>query len=258
MGIMEAVKKGFAAASKNLALVAVLIVFNLIWNLVSIPLAQQGAAAPTGLTAGVMLLSILFILISIFIQGGSLGLVRDYVKEGKAKIADMLQYGAKYYLRLLGIGLMIVLIIAVAGLVAALIVVATTPLNNAVVTAIAALVAVVLGAIGLYIVFLLIFSPYALVCDEAGVIESMKTSIRKVRKSLLKVLLLLVVLILIALGIGFLAGFITGLITAALPAATGQVIIAIVNSIFNGYLGVVMMAAFMVFYLTLASERKTI
>ena len=201
-------------------------------------------------------MSIIFILVSIFIQGGSLGLVRDYLKEGKMKLAGFASYGLKYYLRLLGLGLFIILIIAVFGLVAAIIVAATTPLNNAVVTTIATVIAIVIGAIGLYLVILLMMSPYALICEEGGVIKSMKTSAEIVRKAIGRVLLLLTVLILIALGVGFLVGFLTGLVTAALPVRAGQVIIGIVNSIFNSYLGIAMMASFMAIYLALAGKEK--
>lgn len=262
MGVIETVKKGFSIATKNLSLVAILIVFNLIWNLASIPLARQGAimapgAAPTPqLTAAALVYSIVFILISIWVQGGILGAVKDFIKEGKARLAGFASYGVKYYLRLLGLGLIIILIIAIVALIAALIIAATAPLNNTAVTVIASIIAIVIGAGGLYYILLLLMSPYALVCEEAGVIGSMKRSIAVVRKALGRVLLLLVLLILISLGIGFVIGFLTGLITAAMPAGAGQVVIGIMNSIFNGYLGIVMTAAFMVFYLALTGKEK--
>lgn len=262
MGVIEAVKKGFGIATKSLSLVAVLIVFNLIWNLASIPLARQGGiqapgAAPTPqITAAALLFSIVFIVVSIFVQGGALGLVKDYIKEGKMKLANFPSYGFKYYLRLLGLGLIIILIIGIIALIAALIIAATAPLNNTVVTVIASIIAIIIGAAGLYYVLLLIMSPYSLVCDETGVIGSMKKSIGIVRKAVGRVLLLLVLLILISLGIGFVIGFLTGLVTVAMPAGAGQVVIGIVNSIFNGYLGIVMMAAFMVFYLALTGKEK--
>src|SRR3989338_4513484 len=102
-GILEAVKKGFGIATKSLGLVFVLFIFNLIFNLVSIPLAAKPGAQPTGqATAGAIIFSVLFILISIFIQGGALGIVRDTIKEGRAKLAGFTSYGLKYYLRLLG------------------------------------------------------------------------------------------------------------------------------------------------------------
>ncbi len=260
MGVIEAVKKGFSVATRNLALVLVLFIFNIIWNLVSIPLAGQApAAGPVPnpqMTATALIFSLLFILISIFIQGGSLGLVRDYIKEGKMKLANLTSYGLKYYLRLLGLGVIVILIIGIVALIATLIIAITAPLNNTIVTVIATIAAIIVGAIGLYYVLLLMMSPYSLVCEEIAVVASMKRSIGLVRKALGKVLLLLVLLILISLGVGFLIGFLAGLLTFAMPTTAGQVVIGIVNSAFNGYFGIVMMAAFMVYYLSLAGKEK--
>lgn len=256
MGVIEAIRKGFGVATKNLGLVLVLFVFNLIWNLASIPFVGTTAAANQKLSVAAVALSMVFILASIFVQGGALGLVRDYIKEGKMKLASFAKYGLKYYVKLLGLGLIIVLVIAIVGLLAALIVMTTTPLNNTIITTIAAIIAIVVGAIGLYFILLLILSPYAIICDESSIIGSMKTSLKVVRQSLLKVLLLLVVLVLISLGLGFILGFVTGLVTVALPAQAGQVIIGVINSIFNGYLGIVMMASFMGFYLALKVDQK--
>lgn len=262
MGVIEAIKKGFGTASKNLGLVLVLFIFNLIWNLASIPFARPGLMGPGAppptpqVTAAALIFSIVFILLSIFVQGGSLGLVRDYIKEGKMKLANFPSYGLKYYLRLLGLGLIIILIIGIVALIAALIVAATAPLNNTVVTIVATVVAIIIGVLGLYYVLLLMMSPYSLICEELGIIESLKRSVGVVRKALGRVILLLVLVILISLGIGFVIGFLTGLISAAIPAGAGQVLIGIVTSAYNGYLGVVMMAAFIVFYLALIGKEK--
>lgn len=264
MGIMEPIKKGFGVATKNLGLVAILFLFNLLWNLGSIPFARTapaaGAAGTTPATppisAGAAIFSIVFILCSIFFQGGTLGIVKDYIKTGAGKLASLISYGFKYYLRLLGLGIFIVLVVLIAGLVAALIIAASNPVNNAVVTVIAAIIAIIIGAVALFYVFLLVLAPYALICDDLGVVQAIKKSMNSVRKALGRVLLLLVLLILISLGVGFVVGFLTGIATFAVPAATGQIIIGIVNSAVNSYLGVVMMGAFMVFYLSLTQKER--
>lgn len=257
MTVMEAIKKGFGVAAKGMGLVLVLFIFNAIWNLASIPLTPKPGQTPAaGITGIAAVFSILFILISIFIQGGALGVVRDYLKTGSMKLSGIASYGLKYYLRLLGLGLIIVLIIAIAGLIAALLVAATQPLNNMIVTIIATIIAIVVGALAIYNVYLLIMSPYALVCGDMNIIDSMKNSIKVVRSAVGKVLLLLVLLILISLGIGFILGFVTGAISAIMPANIGQIIMSIVQSILNAYLGVVMMASFMSFYLALKEKSS--
>jgi len=258
MGVMEVIKKGFGIASKSLGLILILIVFNLIFNLASIPLAVAPGATPSPqVTSLALFLSLAFILISIFLQGASLGLIKDMVKEAKLELAKFASYGLKYYLRLLGLGVLIVLIIAVIAIIAALLIAATIPLKNTIVTVIMSIIAMVIGAVGLYWIFLLLLTPYAIICDDIGIIEAMKKSARTVRRSLGKVLLILIVLILISLGIGFIFGFATGLISAAMPVRIGQILIGIVNSVVNGYLGVVMMASFMTFYLGLIAKEKT-
>jgi hypothetical protein len=270
MGIVEAIKKGFGIASKNLFLVLILFIFNLIWNMVNIAIMPQGAmpvsgAAPAAATPPAvppetailaLITSAIFIVISIFMQGGALGLVKDYIKEGKMKLGVFASYGLKYYLRLLGLGILIILIVLIIALIAALIIAATAPLNNAIATVIATIIAVCIGLAGIYFVLLLVMSPYALICDNANIIESMKHSMKVVRKAFWRVLLLLVLLVLIAIGIGVLIGILTGLATVAIPAKAGKVVIGVVNSLFNGYLGVVMMAAFMAYYLALTGKEK--
>lgn len=256
MGIIEAIKKGFGVATKSMGLVIVLFVFNLIFNMISIPLAVTPGTVPSPqTTSAALIFSIIFILASVFIQGGTLGLVRDYIKEGKMKLNSLASYGLKYYMRLFVLGALIILIITVVALIASLIVTATTPLNNTVITVLASIIAIIIGGVGLYYILLLVMAPYSIVCDETGIIESMKKSLKLVRKVILKVILLILAIILISLGIGFIVGFLTGIATVAMPARGGQVVIGIVNSLLNGYLGIVMTAAFMGFYLSL--EGKT-
>jgi hypothetical protein len=265
MKVLEAIKKGFGAANRNLLLVLVLFAFNLIWNMINVAMMPAAAIPAPGMegtaatppaippqTAAIALVaSLIFILISIFMQGGSLGVVRDYIKEGKGKLSGFASYGAKYYLRLLGLGILIILLVLIIALIAALIVAVTAPLNNVVVTVIAAVIAIAIGLAGIYLVLLLVMSPYSIICDEAGIISAMKHSMGMVKKSFWKVLLLLVLLVLIAIGIGFLIGIMAGLVTVALPLKAGQAVIGVVNSLFNGYLGIVMMAAFMTYYMAL-------
>lgn len=271
MGIVDIIKRGFGVASRNLLLILILFIFNLIWNMVSIAIMPQGAmpapgAAPATLTppavspqvaALSLVASAIFILASIFMQGGSLGVVRDYIKEGKIKLSQFASYGLKYYLRLLGIGVLIILLVLIVALIAALIIAVTAPFNNIIATVIAAIIAIGIGLTGTYFVLLLIMSPYSLICDDTGIVESMKRSIRFMRKAFWKTLLLLVLLVLIAVGLGVLMGVITAFLTVAIPAKAGQVVIAVVSSLLNGYLGIVVMAAFMTYYLALAGKEKT-
>ena len=270
MSIVDVIKKGFSVASKNLVLVVVLFIFNLIWNMVNIAIMPTGSVPTSGVGAATvpaippqivmatLAFSTLFVLASIFMQGGSLGVVRDYIKEGKMKLSQFASYGLKYYLRLLGLGVIIILLVLIIAAIAALIVAATAPMNNVVITSIAAIIAITIGLVGIYFVILLVMAPYVMVSDGVSVVEAMKRSMRVVRKSFWKVLLLLVLLILIAIGIGVLLGVIMGFLTITLPLKMGQMIIGVVNSLFNGYFGIVMMASFMALYMALAGQEKPV
>ena len=50
------------------------------------------------------------------------------------------------------------------------------------------------------------------------------------------------------------------LVSAVVPATVGKLMMAVVTSIINGYLGVVMMGSFMAYYLSLAAntEKKAV
>jgi len=264
-GVFEAIKRGFGIATKSLNLVLILIIFNLAGNLASMPFIIAPGQTPTNqVIAGALIFTTIFILISIFIQGGALCLVRDIIKEGKMKLASFASYGAKYYFKLLGLGVLMVLIIGIVALIAALIIAVTAPLNNPVISGIAIAIAIAIGVIASLFYFIpFALSPYALICEGLGVIASMKRGLVVAKKPFVRVFLLILlfaILILISLGVGVVFGFIVGLVGAMLPAMGGKVLMAVVTSIINGYLGIVMMAAFMVYYLGLAAntEKKVI
>jgi hypothetical protein len=262
-GVFEAIKKGFSIAAKSLGLVLVLITFNLIGNILSLPFAVPAGQTPSpDLMAGAMIFTVVFILISVFVQGGALNLIRDSIKEGKMKLASFASYGVKSYLKLLGLGALIVIIIGIVALLATLIIAITAPLNNAVISAVAIAIAIAIGIVASLFWFIpLALSPYALICEGLGVIASMKRALTVVKKPFIRVfflILLFVILILISLGVGVVFGFLVGLISAVVPAAMGRLLMAIVTSIINGYLGVVMMGSFMVYYLGLTAKGDSV
>lgn len=261
MGIMDSVKKGFGVAAKGMGLVLILFVFNLVANLAAMPFAAAPGATPTPqATTGALLFTVLFILLSVFFQGASLGLVRDGLKEGKMNLGSFAGYGLKYYLRLLLLGLLIIVVVAIVALVAGLIIAATTPLNNPVVSTIAAVIAVVIGVGALLWFFVpLMLAPYALVCEDIGAVDAMKKSLKIGKNPFSRVfmlILLIVVLVLISLGASLVIGFLVGLITAVVPTQAGQVLMAVATSAINGYFGVVITAAFMAYYFVISGAGK--
>lgn len=263
--ILEAIKKGFGIATKSLTLVLMLFIFNLVGSLASAPFAAPvpaAGAAAAQLPVAALIFSILFILISIFFQGATLALVRDAIKTGKIQFSNFVSYGLKYYLRLLVMGVLIILLVAIVALIIGLLIAVLAPLNNVIITAIAVTAAVAIGVVTALLYFIpLTLSPYSLVCEDVGAIEAMKRSLKTAKSPFSRVFVLLglfVLLILISLGMGFAVGFVVGLISAVVPAGVGRLLMSITTSAINGYLGVVMMAAFMAFYLNIAGKEKAV
>ncbi len=260
-GVLEAVKRGFGIATKSLGLVLIMIIVNMIGSFVSMPFAMPaGQTLPPETLTAALIFTAIFILISIFIQGGALGVVKDIIKEGKMKLASFVSYGVKYYIKLLILGVFIVFIIGAVALIAALLIASTAQLNNLVISSIAVAIAIAIGVVALLFYFIpFSLSPYALVCEELGVIASLKRGMVVAKKQFTRVFLLVllfIILVLISLGVGLLFGFIVGMIGALMPVAAAKIFMIAVTSIINGYLGIVMMGTFMVYYLDLAANTE--
>ena len=255
MKILEAIKKGFEFAGKNMGLVLIVFIFNLIWNWGVIPFAPEtpeiGVGPGVALSPALTILSVIFILVSIFIQGGVLGSIKDALKEGQMQLARFAGYGAKFYLRLLALAIIIISIIGVVGFLATLIVAASAPTGNVAIIAITSIVALIIGAIGVYLVILLFLAPYIAVVEDTGVFQAMRTSIDFVRKILLKIIGLGLMLFLIGLGVGLVMGLIAGLLSLAIKGRFLQVMTGFINGGVNAYLSIVVTSCIIIYYLAM-------
>jgi hypothetical protein len=247
MGVIDSIKKGFGVATHSMSLVLLLFAFGAVFGVVNVSLSGQlqGTTPPTN-QASVMaiIVGIVFVLISIFMQAGSMGYVRDRLKTGKANLSGFAAAGGKYYLRLLLIGFLISAVIGLFVLIGALLVTFLQTVGT--------VLAVILGIVGLYVVLLMFLAPYGVVVDEKGAISSIKQSMRLVTQNILKVAGIGIILILIAFGFGLLIGVLLGLLSVAVQGAASQIIFAVVNSFLNAFLGVFVTGSFMAFYLAIA------
>lgn len=258
MKVIDAIKKGFEIATKNLNLVLIIFVFNLIWNISVIPFTPQaplGAGPGVTMTPGLAILSIIFALASIFIQGGVFGSAKDIIKEGKLELGRFTGYGAKFYLRLLALAIIIILIIGVIGFLATLVVAASAPTRNAAIIAITSIVALLLVLAGIGVLVFLFLSPYILVVEDTGVFQAIRISIDFVKKLLLKVIELGVLLVLIGFGIGLIMGIIAGIFSLVLKGKALQVITGIISSCVNGYLTIVFASCLIAYYLAMKTAE---
>ena len=254
MSIGESILKGFGVAKKSSGLMLVLFVFGFVFTLLNLFLAPPAATANPNQPPPPALIAVgaVFILLTIYFQGGSLAYVRDRVKTGSASLANFTSGGAKYYGRLFLLGLVVALIIGVFVLLAAL---SSAFLQS--IPALAIPLAIVFGALGLSFVVLLFFSPYAAVVDEKGVGASIRLSMKLVKKNILPLLGIVVVLVLIGFGLGLILGAIFAgvslVVKAEMPAS---VIIALLSNLVNAFLGLVVTGAFTSFYLSLSDRNN--
>jgi len=252
MGIVEAVKKGFSLSGRLTKVVIIFFILNVIMGLVSLPLARPENAGQPGIAAISLILSVVFFLVFIFLQGGALGLVRDLCKSGAAEMSKFSEYGKKYYVKILSL-LLIYIVIAIAlVLILALIGSGVLAIGDNILTR--TIVGAVAAVVTLITIVVLLFPIYTIVVDEKGVIASLKKGTKLGWDNFWKVLGLFLVLVLISVLISLIIGFVIGLITVPLPFTVTQVIITIINSAIQSYIPIVMMIALMGYYLGLAKE----
>lgn len=258
MGVIPSISKGFSTTFKSIALVLILFAFGFAWNLVNLPFAEKLNAPNPDLSTSVTVvaLSLVFILMSIFMQAGSLGFIRDQVKQGTASLGGFTASGSRYYLRLLLLGLLVAAIIGVFVLLA-VILAAVFSANDSL-----AMVGLILGLLvasaGIYVVLLLFLAPYVVVTKELTVMASVKESVATVRKNVLSVLGIGVILLVIGFVVGVVLGLISGAVSGDAAAATtigpAQIAVGAAISFVNAFLGVLVTASYMNFYLGLSSE----
>ena len=246
------VNKGFSIAASSLPVVLVLFVFGLIFNLINLKLAPQtqDPNAPPSLPMAIS--GIVFVLATVYMQAGSMGFVRDKIKQGSASLSNFTGAAAKYYVKILLLSLTIALVIGGYVLLSALAVTVLTQRAEYVAMGLAILIA----AIGIYTLILLFFAPYLAICDEKKIKECLSGSVKVVRANILKVVGISVTLVAIGFVTGILLGIVVGLVTRVIPAGVSQYIFAVISSLINAFLGLTVTASFMSFYLGLSSTHS--
>ena len=243
MSIKETVAKGFKVTGQSMGLVMALFVFGTAWNLINLYVSRkfQAGASPTTPSPVLAVLGVIFLLVSIYVQAGSLVYIHSKLKSDTANLSMLLSSGGKYYLRLLLAGIVIALVAGLFFVVGGLAVSALKTVGIA--------IAVVLAGVGIYFVMLLFLAPYIIVSDDRKVVESIKSSVSIVRKNLLTVFGIALILIAVGFLVGIVLGLVMGGVGVAVKGAASQVIIAVASSFVNAFLGVVVTGTFMAFYL---------
>mgnify|MGYP001596271364 CR=1 FL=1 len=250
MTVTEAIRRGFGVAGRSFGVLAILFLFNLIWDLGTLPFVSN-VQSPAGLAVPprLMFLSTVFIFLNIFVQGGVFGTLKDIIVSGGTFTpAGFMKQGGKFYVRFLLMGLLILGVILAAGLAAVLLFGGAVLSKNVVITIITACLGLGLSAIALYYLFLIFLSPYVLVLDDIGVLKAIGGSVRFVRSDLFKMTVLLTLLTLIGLGLGFILGIVSGIIGGVLKGTGLKVLTITLSSAVNSYITVIISAALMIYY----------
>lgn len=211
MGIIEALKNGFVMTAKMKLMLLIVIVVNFLVFVLGFgtvgsminpaDLAAGQLPENIGSIWGLLALVVLInFLISTFLLGGILGLGDDQIKKGQASISNFLSYGAKYFLRILGLSIInaviIFLILLLLGLVLTIIGLAKVQ----VLSVIAAVIAIILF---LAILFVMAYTLLAIpvVTEDLGIIEAFKKGINVSSNNYFKTVALVLILVALAVGL---------------------------------------------------------
>lgn len=254
MKIFSAAKDGFAQTSKLMGVILIFFIYNLILGLVGLPFSDPANVGKPGMAVLSIVIGIVSLFVFIFLQGGTLGLIRDALKTGASSLGDFAKYGKKYYLKILGLiliyvvlAIMVVLILALAGYGIML-------LGNNI--AIRVISATVVTIAALIVVTLLLFPIYSLVVDETGPVAALKKGVSLSKNNFMMTLLMFILMLLVSVIISVVVGLIAGVAAIPFGAANGKFVLIVANSIVQSYVPIVLMAAFMSFYLSLEGSGK--
>jgi len=254
MGILQTIGKGFSLSAKVLIIALIFFIFNFIMGLIMLPFTGPAAAGNPQVMPITLLISFVSVLIFIFLQGGALGIIRDLIKNNSFSLANFVPNGKKYYLKILGLFALVLLIALVLIIVIALIAGGILAIANNAFTR--SLLTAIIIVISLCAVVFLLFPVYAIILEEKGPIAAIKKGIAVSMQNFWQALGLFLLLLVVAFILAFLVGIVGALIAGALPLKIGQVVMLFVNSALQSYLSIVMMIAFMSFYLGLTSKES--
>ena len=257
--MLEAIKKGFSVATKNLQLVLIVYGVGIAFGLMSLPFTRRlvtvvPGVAPT-LPVGFWLIIIFSIFVQIFVKGGVLGCVREVIKKGAANISEFVNFGKKYYIRLFLLGLLGMVIAGIYGFIFAALIGG--------IAAGAVILKIILGLLlaaycvfGVVLALLLVFWPYAIVVEGTGVTAGLKKSIEIAKKpitNLFKIFGMVAILAVIAVVVNLVAA-IPQILFRRVAILLNIYRIFVVGAV-GAYINIAFISALMAYYFTFKGEE---
>jgi hypothetical protein len=260
MGVIEVLKKGFEVANNNARLMLIVFVASLVlsplflslqsWmnKIMPVEIGRPLEAPPEG--SGIpLLLLIALILLTVFIQGGTLGIARDAVKgDGEATFIRFLNYCRGFMGRLLAY--VIIIAAALFSLTLIIVLIFFLPGDSSALAVRNFFLALLISGVVVGIV-LFFFSPYILVADDLKTLESMNRSFQFTREHLWPAALFMLLLLLIYLLFLVIIGLVAFLLRSLLKDTWAYTLIeVIITNAATSYLTIVSSVAAMTFYLS--------
>jgi len=229
-------------------------IFNFVMGLIMLPFAAPAGAANPQLMPVTLFLSLISVLVFVFLQGGALGVIRDMLKSNSFSLSNFVANGKKYYLKILG--LFVIILLLALGLIIIIALISGGILAIANNTFTRSLLAAIIIVISLSAVILLLFPIYSIILEDKGPIAAIKKGIQVSMQNFWKTMGLFLLVLLIAFVLAFLVGIVGAMLAGTLPLKPGQVVMLFINSALQSYLSIVMMVTFMSFYLGLCSKEN--
>lgn len=256
MSVPGYLKRGISVANANLAIVGL---FWAVGAVSAVLEATTPAPEDRGVALNVVLLLVGLALfaVQLLLTSGLFGSVKQALTGAAMTMATFWSQARQWFWKLFGLWALIVAIV-VAGVLATMLVVGW-PLRQMTAGAwtvpqplllIVGLIAMVIVALELYVMFLLSYAPFALVADGTGIRAALGRSIQFMRRNLGGVLGLLILTFLVTLVPIIVVSAITFALTlATVPQGVITGGMGLVWAAVSGYLTVFTTSAFLAFYL---------
>ncbi|MCK4649011.1 hypothetical protein KAT51_05770 [bacterium] len=236
MKVLDAVKKGVKVAHSYKKLILVLFCMNLLY-----------LAIPTVRTKLSRLMTLIFMIVVVFVEGGITGSIRDILTEEKFWGRQFLRYAKKYFARLLGFYLLIFVVVFTLMF----IIFKIGFIRDIASFFLPTVVGGVLGWLLFLIVFVFTFYTLIIIVLEDGrVFNSIERSFKFVKQYFGKVLGL------VGIGLGaLLIG--NGIFSTQKIRGTGTVVnpvVKIIGCAWSAYISVIFTTAAIILYLALTRK----
>ena len=196
-----------------------------------------------------------------FIYAGLTGMAKEAALTGSTKLGDFFSYGVQYLLRVVCYMILLTAIFAIptAAIFAAFAVlflaaIAAGPAGIAIGMILGLLLLLVLIVVFIVLYLMTYFGTYAIVIDDMGVIDGLKTSYYLFMDNKANVFIFLLLIFAISIGIGFIT-FIISVILGFIPIA-GPITALLIETIIYGILYALMFAWGVRMYYELTKEAE--